>query len=229
MKYSHTVKGRFISRPNRFVAHVEVKGREEICHVKNTGRCRELLMPNAEVILEQASNPLRKTKYDVIAVRKGERLINMDSQIPNYVAEEWLKKGLLFSKEAVIQREKRYGNSRFDLYIEDKERRIFMEVKGVTLEENNVAKFPDAPTKRGVKHIKELIECQKEGFQAYLLFVIQMKGILYMTPNWNTHREFGEALIEAKKAGVNILAYDCIVKENEIILDQPVPVILEEK
>lgn len=229
MKYSHTVTGRFLSRPNRFIAHAEIEGREEICHVKNTGRCRELLVPNAEIILEQASNPLRKTKYDVIAVRKGERLINMDSQIPNFVAEEWLKKGILFSREAVIQREKKYGNSRFDLYIEDKGRRIFMEVKGVTLEENNVVRFPDAPTSRGVKHIKELIECQKDGFEAYLMFVIQMQDVSYMMPNWNTHREFGEALAEAGKSGVNILAYDCVVKEDEIILNQPVPVILEEK
>ena len=165
MKYNKVEQGIFQKRPNRFIAHVEINGKEEVCHVKNTGRCRELLVPGALVFLEESDNPKRKTKYDLIAVEKGNRLINMDSQIPNKVVEEWLKEGNLFGKEAKVRREVVYGNSRFDLYIESGERKIFMEVKGVTLEENNVVRFPDAPTQRGVKHIQELEKCIKEGYE----------------------------------------------------------------
>ena len=163
MKYNKVERGIFKKRPNRFIAYVEINGREEICHVKNTGRCRELLIPGALVFLEESDNPNRKTKYDLIAVEKGNRLINMDSQIPNKVVEEWLKEGNLFGAEAKVRHEVVYGNSRFDLYIESGERKIFMEVKGVTLEENNVVRFPDAPTQRGVKHIQELVKCIKDG------------------------------------------------------------------
>ena len=163
MKYEHIVKGEFLSRPNRFIAKVFVNGIEETVHVKNTGRCRELLTDKAEVILSYSSNPQRKTKYDLVAVRKGEKLINMDSQIPNDVAEEYLKKGNLFSENAVIRREVTHGKSRFDFYIEDGEEKIFLEVKGVTLENDGVAMFPDAPTERGIKHINELISLVSQG------------------------------------------------------------------
>lgn len=227
MKYNKVEQGIFKKRPNRFIAHVEINGKEEVCHVKNTGRCRELLVPGALVFLEESDNPNRKTKYDLIAVEKGKRLINMDSQIPNKVVEEWLREGNLFGKQAKIRREVVYGNSRFDLYIESEERKIFMEVKGVTLEENNVVRFPDAPTQRGVKHIQELEKCIKDGYEAYLLFVIQMEGVSYFTPNRDTHPEFAEALKTAEKAGVHILAYDCVVRKDLINLAKPVRVYLE--
>lgn len=227
MKYNKVEQGIFKKRPNRFIAHVEINGKEEVCHVKNTGRCRELLVSDALVFLEESDNPNRKTKYDLIAVEKGNRLINMDSQIPNKVVEEWLKEGNLFGKEAKVRREVVYGNSRFDLYIESGERKIFMEVKGVTLEENNVVRFPDAPTQRGVKHIQELEKCIKDGYEAYLIFVIQMEDVDYFTPNRDTHPEFAEALKTAEKAGVHILAYDCIVRKDLINLAKPVRVYLE--
>lgn len=227
MKYNKVEQGIFKKRPNRFIAHVEINGKEEVCHVKNTGRCRELLVSDALVFLEESDNPNRKTKYDLIAVEKGNRLINMDSQIPNKVVEEWLKEGNLFGKEAKVRREVVYGNSRFDLYIESGERKIFMEVKGVTLEENNVVRFPDAPTQRGVKHIQELEKCIKDGYEACLIFVIQMEDVDYFTPNRDTHPEFAEALKTAEKAGVHILAYDCIVRKDLINLAKPVRVYLE--
>ncbi len=229
MKYNKVEQGIFQKRPNRFIAHVEINGKEEVCHVKNTGRCRELLVPGALVFLEESDNPKRKTKYDLIAVEKGNRLINMDSQIPNKVVEEWLKKGNLFGKEAKVRREVVYGNSRFDLYIESGERKIFMEVKGVTLEENGVVRFPDAPTKRGVKHIKELCKCMKDGYEAYIMFVIQMEDVLYFEPNYATHPEFGNALSEAEKAGVHILAYTCQVRKDLINLAKPVRVYVNGK
>ena len=229
MKYNKVEQGIFQKRPNRFIAHVEINGKEEVCHVKNTGRCRALLVPGALVFLEESDNPKRKTKYDLIAVEKGNRLINMDSQIPNKVVEEWLKKGNLFGKEAKVRREVVYGNSRFDLYIESGERKIFMEVKGVTLEENGVVRFPDAPTKRGIKHIKELCKCMKDGYEAYIMFVIQMEDVLYFEPNYATHPEFGNALSEAEKAGVHILAYTCQVRKDLINLAKPVRVYVNGK
>lgn len=227
MNYSHTVKARFLDRPNRFVAHVELDGQTETVHVKNTGRCRELLVPGYEVILEEGNNPGRKTKYDLISVCKKGRWINMDSQAPNKAAEEWLKNGVYFSEEVSVFREKTYGSSRFDLYIESKERKAFMEVKGVTLEEEGEVCFPDAPTERGVKHVRELIQCLKDGYEAYLLFVIQMKDVKVFRPNWNTHREFGKALREAEEAGVKILAYDCLIGESFMEIKDPVAVDLE--
>lgn len=227
MKYNKVERGIFKKRPNRFIAYVEINGREEICHVKNTGRCRELLIPGALVFLEESDNPNRKTKYDLIAVEKGNRLINMDSQIPNKVVEEWLKEGNLFGAEAKVRHEVVYGNSRFDLYIESGERKIFMEVKGVTLEENNVVRFPDAPTQRGVKHIQELVKCIRDGYEAYLMFVIQMEDVSYFEPNYDTHPEFAKALKIAEKAGVHILAYDCAVRKDLINLAKPVRVYLE--
>lgn len=226
MKYTNVTRGRFLERPNRFLAHVEMEGQELLCHVKNTGRCRELLRPQAIVYLQKSGNPDRKTTYDLIGVEKGDMLVNIDSQIPNHVVCEWMKKGNLFPKGTEIQMEKRYGNSRFDLYAEAGERRAYLEVKGVTLEVDKQARFPDAPTERGVKHVRELIQCVREGYEAYLLFVIQMAGIESFAPNWDTHSVFGTALQDAQHAGVQILAYDCQVRPDEIVLDRPVPVLL---
>ncbi len=224
MKYERIKKAAFLSRQNRFVAHVMSEGQEVICHVKNTGRCRELLIPGAEVFIQESDNPNRKTRYDLIGVKKGNLLINMDSQAPNQVVKEWLSEGNLFGQESKIRPEKKYGNSRFDFYVEAGERKAFIEVKGVTLEENGVARFPDAPTERGIKHIEELISCMEEGYEAYMIFVIQMKGIHLFEPNDGTHAAFGEALRKAWRAGVQVLAYDCTVTEDTLALDLPVPV-----
>lgn len=229
MKYEKIAQGIFLDRPNRFIAHVELDGHIETVHVKNTGRCRELLLPGTEVILEESSNPARKTKYDLICVNKSGRWINMDSQIPNKAAKEWIVAGGLFPEKVTVYTEKTYGNSRFDLYVESAERKAFIEVKGVTLEENNIARFPDAPTQRGVKHIQELIRCMEDGYEAYLLFVIQMKGIERFEPNWNTHREFGETLQKAEKAGVRLLARDCMIGKDRIEIRDAVPINLEDQ
>ena len=211
MKYKNIEEAHFLERPNRFIAYVETKQGREVCHVKNTGRCKELLTENAIVYVQRNDNPNRKTKLDLIGVRKNQYLINMDSQAPNVAVKEWLQKGNLFSEHAKIYSEKTYGESRFDFYIEDGERKVFMEVKGVTLELDGVCRFPDAPTERGVKHIKELMKCREEGYEAYILFVIQMSPVKYLEPNDATHKAFGDALREAKKAGVQILARDCHV------------------
>lgn len=226
MKYSNIIKAKFISRPNRFISYVSIDGKSEIAHVKNTGRCKELLIPNANVYLEIAENPERKTKYDLITVEKNNTLVNIDSQAPNKVIEEWLKKGNLFSKKAVIKREFTYKKSRFDFYVEDGKRKSFIEVKGVTLEKDGIAYFPDAPTERGVKHIQELQESLKEGFEAYIIFVIQMKNIKELRPNDETHKAFGDALRKASKAGVKVLALDCVIKPDSIVADQPITVVL---
>lgn len=228
MKYTKIKKGRFISRPNRFIAKVNIDGIEEIVHVKNTGRCKELLLDNATVYLYESDNLARKTKYDLIAVEKetksGTIIINMDSQVPNDVVEEWLKSGALFSKDATIRREFTYNKSRFDFYIEDNAHKAFLEVKGVTLENDGVASFPDAPTERGIKHINELVSAIKEGYEAYILFVIQMKGVYKFTPNDITHKAFGDALRNAQKAGVKVLAVDCIVSPDKISIDNMIPI-----
>lgn len=231
MEYRKVVKAVFKRRPNRFVAYADINGREEAVHVKNTGRCKELLIEGCTIYLAEADNQNRKTRYDLVAVEKirGNKpplLINMDSQIPNSAAEEWLKRGVLFSENAVIKREVTYGSSRFDFYIEDCGRRIFLEVKGVTLENDGTAMFPDAPTERGVKHINELIKCIDDGFEAYILFVIQMKEISGFRPNDKMHPEFGEALRNAEKAGVKIIAMDCAVTFRGIEIDSPIKVIL---
>lgn len=225
MKYERIETGRFIERPNRFIAYVEIAGQKEIVHVKNTGRCAELLQPEVTVYLQKADNPERKTQWDLIGVKKGKRMINMDSQIPNKVVEEWIRKGNLFPNATLIRPETTYKQSRFDLYVEEGERKIFIEVKGVTLEHDGVVKFPDAPTERGVKHLNELCEAVKEGYEAYVFFVIQMKGVKYFTPNMKTHAAFGEALRNAKEQGVNILAYDCKVGKNSIEISKEVPVV----
>lgn len=200
-------------------------------HVKNTGRCKELLVKGAKVYLYVSDNENRKTKYDLICVEKVTKdktlLINMDSQIPNDAAEEWLKRGVLFSENAIIRREVKYKNSRFDFYIEDGNRKIFFEVKGVTLESNGIAMFPDAPTERGIKHINELVSCLYDGYEAYILFVIQMKGVYVFIPNDKTHLAFGDALRKAKKQGVKILAVDSVVKKDSIEIDQYIKVNLD--
>ena len=226
MKYFNIVEGKFISRPNRFIAYVEIDGKKEIAHVKNTGRCKELLTDGATVYLEVSSNPERKTKYDLVAVYKGDNLVNMDSQAPNKVALEFLQESSLFSKNAKIKPEDKYGASRIDIYVEDGDRKALIEVKGVTLENNGIASFPDAPTERGIKHINELIKATGDGYEAYILFVIQMKQIKEFTPNYITHKEFGEALQNAQKSGVKILAYDCIVTLESLKIDQKIDVVL---
>ncbi len=227
MRYEKITKGKFISRPNRFKAYVELNGEEELVHVKNTGRCAELLKAGATVYVQKSDKEERKTKWDLIAVEKGERMINMDSQIPNQVVKEWLEKENLFENITCIRPEYTYGNSRFDLYVEAGERKIFIEVKGVTLEEDGVVRFPDAPSERAVKHVEELQKAVKDGYEAYAFFVIQMKDVRYFTPNRQTHPEFAEALAEAERNGVKILAYDCSVTEDSIELGKEVPVVLE--
>lgn len=231
MKYKRVIEGQFKSRPNRFIAKVVIDGVEETVHVKNTGRCKELLVPDAKVYLCVSDNPERKTKYDLIAVEKqkenGIILINMDSQIPNDVADEWLKDGAVFGADSVIRREYKYKNSRFDFYIESGDDKIFLEVKGVTLENDGVASFPDAPTERGIKHINELVCAIDEGYKAYILFVVQMKGVNTFKPNDITHKAFGDALRNAHKSGVKILAVDCIVTPDEMKIDEFIPVHFE--
>lgn len=228
MKYKNIVRAEFCDRPNRFIAHVKINGVMETVHVKNTGRCRELLVPGCPVILEKSYNTARKTAYDLISVCKEGRWINMDSQAPNQAAAEWIQGGGLFPEEVSVYRERKYGNSRFDIYVESPERKAFIEVKGVTLEENNIVRFPDAPTERGLKHVEELAECMQDGYEAYLLFVIQMKDVRKFQPNWNTHHRFGDALKAAREAGVRILAMDCMIGEDFMRIQDPVEVDLEE-
>ena len=281
MKYNQVMPGPFLQRPNRFIAHVEINGREEICHVKNTGRCRELLVPGCTVYCNVSDNPQRKTKFDLIAVEKNIEsqtffanagtpsqnikqspetnstlLVNMDSQAPNAAVKEWLQSGASpFGNIDYIKPEYKYGNSRFDFYLECKTetkrtgvsskstekteaiqvptenettraRKIFLEVKGVTLEDNGVVLFPDAPTERGVKHVRELIRCLEEGFETYVLFVVQMERALYFTPNRKTHPQFADALCNAQNAGVQLLAYTCKVTPDEMIIDKELKVCL---
>ena len=226
MKYNNIIKAKFLSRPNRFIAYCEIDGNTEVVHVKNTGRCRELLVPNATVYLSVSDNPERKTKFDLIAVEKvtscGTLMINMDSQAPNTAAHEWIASGGVFGEGGIVRREVTYGRSRFDLYIEHGERRAFVEVKGVTLENDGVASFPDAPTERGIKHINELIAARNDGYEACILFVVQMKGIHTFAPNDETHKAFGDALRHAAESGVRILVYDCRVTPDEMVVDAPV-------
>lgn len=225
MKYGTVAPGRFLARPNRFIAHVELDGQTQICHVKNTGRCRELLVPGARVYLEDfGPDTKRKTRYDLIAVEKGSLLINMDSQAPNKAVEEFLRAGGLWESPTLVRPETKWGNSRFDFYLEQGERKAFLEVKGVTLEQEGLALFPDAPTQRGVKHLEELTAAAAAGFEAYVLFLIQMKGVHTFRPNWELHPQFGQALVQAAQAGVNVLAYDCRVTPSSMVLDAPVPV-----
>ena len=267
MKYENIIEGRFLERPNRFIAYVDIPGisdREKV-HVKNTGRCKELLIPGARVLLEKGSNPERSTAYDLVAVWKenspaaGEkRLINMDSQAPNKAVGEWLAKEEIFQGITLIKPETTWGNSRFDFYVEylgcdgvdeknaisqkrsvddavdskdnvDKVKKAFIEVKGVTFEQDNVVRFPDAPSDRAVKHVEELIAAKKAGYQVYVVFVVQMKHVKHFVPNWSTHPEFCEALLKAREAGVEIMALDCQVSEDSMEIADRVPVYLEER
>lgn len=211
MKYENIKEAKFLGRPNRFIAEILVNGKTEICHVKNTGRCRELLVPDAKIFVQEFNKTERKTKYDLIAVKKGERLVNMDSQAPNKVFGEWIEKSDFFGKLCYVKAECKYKNSRFDFYVEAGERKIFVEIKGVTLENDGVVSFPDAPTERGLKHIIELSECIKDGYEAYIFFIVQMKDVLYFEPNRKTHPEFADALKNAEKKGVKIKCLDCRV------------------
>lgn len=224
MEYQHIKQGYFLNRPNRFIAHVELDGEEVVCHVKNTGRCRELLTPRAVVYLEESDNPNRKTRYDLIGVEKGGRKINMDSQAPNQVFGEWARGGGFRSDLRKLQSETTYGNSRFDFYWESSEKRGFVEVKGVTLEEDGVVLFPDAPTQRGIKHLEELVAAKAAGYDAAVCFVIQMEGVKCFRPNDRTHPEFGAALRKAAQAGVEILAVDCTVERDSLQIRERVPV-----
>lgn len=229
MTYEHVAEATFLSRPNRFIARVLVNGAEETVHVKNTGRCRELLVSGCTVYLARSDKAGRKTKYDLVAVEKVRQgraplRINMDSQAPNDAAGEWLPISGLFSDNAVIRREVKFGDSRFDFYVEDGRRKAFVEVKGVTLEENGVALFPDAPTERGIKHLRELCRAVEAGYEAYLLLVIQMKDIRLFRPNAATHPAFADSLREAAGQGVHILAMDCLVTPEGMTVDKPVTV-----
>jgi len=266
MKYNQTVSGTFLQRPNRFIAHVLIQGKEEICHVKNTGRCRELLVPGCKVYCEVSDNPNRKTRFDLVAVEKVCKnrtlLVNMDSQAPNAVVKEWIASGKsVFGKVDYLKPEYKYRNSRFDFYLEcpggesgtdgnagkpgqtkpgastgnsngaDSKnkhiRKIFIEVKGVTLEDNGIVSFPDAPTERGLKHIRELIQCRTEGFESCVLFVIQMESATYFTPNRKTHPQFADALCDAEAAGVHLLARTCRVTPGEMSIARPLEIKLK--
>ena len=224
MQYQTVVPGRFLHRPNRFIAQVETEGGVQTVHVKNTGRCRELLVPGAAVYLEKNKNPGRKTAYDLIAVRKGELLVNMDAQAPNRVFAEWLEPRL--PEGAVLRREYTYGDSRLDFCVESPRGLFLIEVKGVTLEDGGAARFPDAPTERGVKHIRELQKAAEAGLGAALFFVVQMEGMKSVAPNEETHPAFGAALREAAAAGVRVCAWDCAVTPESLTLRREVPVLL---
>lgn len=221
MHYKHMVPGIFLARPNRFIAHVQIGGNTEVCHVKNTGRCQELLPAGAQVWCQKSDNPARKTKYNLITVKKGQRLINMDSQAPNQAAREWLLQGGLGDIQE-LRPETVHEDSRFDFSFTMNGKRCFLEVKGVTLEQDGVCAFPDAPTQRGTKHLKGLIRAAEEGFGAYVLFVIQMSDVKYLRPNDDTDPAFAAALREAAQKGVTILAMDCAVTEDQMDIRLPV-------
>ena len=223
MKYTNVVPGTFLCRPNRFIAHIEIDGKEEICHVKNTGRCRELLPVGAQVFCEDAQAPSRRTRYDLIAVQKGPRLINMDSQAPNAAAKEWLLAGGLGDMQN-LRGESRHGDSRFDFSFTKDGLPCFLEVKGVTLETDGICAFPDAPTLRGTKHLRELAQLAQEGYGAYILFVIQMSNVSYLHPNDATDPAFAAALRKAAEAGVKLLAMDCAVTPDSMVLRKPVEI-----
>lgn len=226
MQYQTVKKAVFLRRPNRFIAQVALEGAEETVHVKNTGRCRELLVPGAAVYLAEGTNPNRKTRYDLIAVEKGDRLINMDAQAPNRVFGEWAAAGGFRPGLTLLRPETTWGNSRFDFYWESSEngRKGFVEVKGVTLEEGGAVYFPDAPTERGVKHVEELMACRAAGYEAALFLVVQMEGVAYWSPNDRTHPAFGEAVRRAAAAGVEILCRDCQVTPDSLTMGKPVEI-----
>ncbi len=222
MEYVNIVSAKFKNRLNRFVAEVEIDGEDVLCHVKNTGRCKELLTRGATVFLQKSENQNRKYKYSLITVKKGERLVNMDSQAPNKAVYEWLKAEKYFKNITFIKPESTFGKSRFDFYFEYEGKKAYMEVKGVTLENEGVVSFPDAPTERGLKHINELCECVKEGYEAYIMFVVQMKNVLYFTPNESHDPKFCEGLRGACAHGVKVLCFDCKVTETEMTVENEV-------
>ena len=228
MKYESVVSGRFLARPNRFIAHVEVDGQEETVHVKNTGRCKELPQPGVVVYLQDwgAEHPNRKTRFDLIAVEKGDLLINMDSQAPNKVFAEWAQAGHFVEELTLLRPETTWGKSRFDFYWEAGARRGFVEVKGVTLEENGHARFPDAPTERGVKHLGELVQLTREGYEAAVCFVLQMEGMTAFSPNDATHPAFGATLRRAAQSGVRVIAVECQVTPETLVISHAVPILL---
>ena len=224
MIYENVLPAVFLNRPNRFIAHVELKGRTEVCHVKNTGRCRELLVPGCRVYVQYQPSPARKTAYDLIAVEKGDRLINMDANAPNRVFGEYVRAGRFLREWPVIRPETVHGDSRFDFYLEAPGRRLFAEVKGVTLEEGGVTRFPDAPTERGVKHLEGLARCVREGYEAWAVFVIQMEDARWLEPNRHTHPAFADALARAAQAGVHLLALDCRMEPDRLEIRRPVEI-----
>ncbi len=224
MNYLDTTQAVFVDRPNRFIANILLDGRPEGCHVKNTGRCGELFLPGSKVIVQERAHSGRKTKFDLIAVYKGARLVNVDSQAPNRVFAQWLQTGGLFEHLTLLRPELRFGRSRLDFYIEGDNRRVFAEIKGVTLEDGGIARFPDAPTQRGIRHLSELTACVEAGFEALAVFIVQMKGVRCFEPNRAVHPDFGDALKKAEAAGVGVLAFDCTVSENSIDIADPVAV-----
>ena len=224
MRYPNIRSGKFQKRPNRFIAEVALNGEVEVCHVKNTGRCRELLVPGATVYLIEAASTTRKTRFDLIAVEKQGLLINMDAQAPNHVFREYVEQGRFLPDVTRVRPEYRWGDSRFDFYIEQGDNRHLVEVKGVTLEEEGIVRFPDAPTERGVKHIKGLTRALNEGFTCWICFVVQMSGVQYLMPNDKTHPEFGQALRAAKATGVHVQALECNVTPDSLTITHEIPV-----
>lgn len=224
MQYQNIVPGRFVDRPNRFIAHVEINGQVQTVHVKNTGRCKELLVPGATVYLEGNDDPNRKTAWDLVAVQKGERLINMDSQAPNRLFSEWVHGGNFLPNVTLVRSETRFGDSRLDFYMEADGKKHFVEVKGVTLEEGGIVRFPDAPTLRGVKHLEELIRAHEQGYESWVCFVVQMPDVKWFEPNDRTHPQFGQTLRRAHSAGVHVLAVDCETAPGRVIICGEIPV-----
>lgn len=226
MQYQNVVSGRFLDRPNRFIAHVELEGQTQTVHVKNTGRCKELLVPGAMVYLEGSNDPKRKTAWDMVAVKKGGRLINMDSQAPNRVFAEWVRERNFLADVTLVRPETCYGDSRFDFYVEAGGKKHFIEVKGVTLEEDGIVRFPDAPTLRGVKHLEELIRAHEQGYESWVCFVVQMSDVKWFEPNDRTHPQFGQTLRRAQNAGVHVLAVDCEIAPDSMFIRSQIPVCL---
>lgn len=224
MIYENILPAIFVDRPNRFIAHVELNGRLEVCHVKNTGRCRELLIPGCRVYVQHQPSPTRKTAYDLIAVEKGERLLNMDANAPNRIFGEYVRAGRFLRGWSVIRPETTHGDSRFDFYLESPGHRLFAEVKGVTLEDDGVMRFPDAPTERGVKHLEGLARCVQEGYEAWAVFVIQTENVRWMEPNRRTHPAFADAMRQAAQAGVHLLALDCHTEPDRLEIRRPVEI-----
>lgn len=224
MIYENILPAIFVDRPNRFMAHVELNGRLEVCHVKNTGRCRELLIPGCRVYVQHQPSPTRKTAYDLIAVEKGERLLNMDANAPNRIFGEYVRAGRFLRGWSVIRPETTHGDSRFDFYLESPGHRLFAEVKGVTLEDDGVMRFPDAPTERGVKHLEGLARCVQEGYEAWAVFVIQTEDVRWMEPNRRTHPAFADAMRQAAQAGVHLLALDCHTEPDRLEICRPVEI-----